>query len=443
VLARARDFLYKSVCSQLKDDDYSRKMNYYGGATLRQPVLLGVRTTPTITLFSSRASEFKSYLRTTYIGGKAAFDVRPRPTLPMTFAYQLERGRTESQPALFCAVFLICEARDQEALQKTKRSAVLSAAVTRDASVGPSGNPIHGSVAKLELRHASTYIAADPSLQFNKATFDASWYISALGDNVLALRMRAGAVIGGRLSLNQGAQEFIPLQERFLAGGAQTVRGFSQNLLGPLVYQAAVTAIDTVAGVDSLGRYSIWTARTTAPNGTRIDPDRRIPTGGNALVVANAEYRMRSPFLGELLQFTLFTDVGQVWNRRATEPSQRFRALRVTPGLGLRIFSPVGPIRFDLGYNPYAQQRGAAYFGTPQYAFSDPLHKGVVVSRPLFCVSPGNELKVRVRPVDPSDPNSPLAEAQDAGSCPATYQPVPRSTFLSRLNPTISIGQAF
>jgi outer membrane protein insertion porin family/translocation and assembly module TamA len=145
------------------------------------------------------------------------------------------------------------------------------------------------------------------------------------------------------------------------------------------------------------------------------------------------------------LQFTLFTDVGQVWNRRATEASQRFRALRVTPGLGFRIFSAVGPIRFDLGYNPYAQQRGAVYFGTPQYAENDPTHKGAILTRPLFCVSPGNQLKIRYREVIDAQnkPTGFRALAQDPGSCPATYQPVSRQTFFSRLNPTISIGQAF
>ena len=52
-----------------------------------------------------------------------------------------------------------------------------------------------------------------------------------------------------------------------------------------------------------------------------------------------------------------------------------------TPGIGVRVRTPIGFLRADLAYNPYDRPSGAAYFDTP-------LNQG---SR-LYCVSPGNTL---------------------------------------------------
>src|SRR4029079_10549224 len=97
-------------------------------------VFSGLRALPTITLFSERVSEYNAYLRTTSIGGIASVDVRRFRRTPLTFAYSMDLGRTEAQPALFCAVFNICDVEDRRRVQQTQRLAVLRAIVTHDGS---------------------------------------------------------------------------------------------------------------------------------------------------------------------------------------------------------------------------------------------------------------------------------------------------------------------
>jgi outer membrane protein insertion porin family/translocation and assembly module TamA len=92
----------------------------------------------------------------------------------------------------------------------------------------------------------------------------------------------------------------------------------------------------------------------------------------------------------------------------------------------VRVRSPFGAIRVDLGYNPYAAPPGSALYIT----------QGDPASRVLYCVSPGNLLAVTGGPA--GEPPS-----QAGGRCPASYRPPNSRGILRRLNPSIWIGQAF
>ena len=103
----------------------------------------------------------------------------------------------------------------------------------------------------------------------------------------------------------------LPASERFYAGGDTTVRGF---------------VLDQLGAEDTLN-------------------DQGFPTGGNALVVLNLE--LRAPYwkgLGPVI----FFDTGNVF-QRASHVS--LADLRPAAGFGLRYRSPLGPLRFDLGFN--------------------------------------------------------------------------------------------
>ena len=56
---------------------------------------------------------------------------------------------------------------------------------------------------------------------------------------------------------------------------------------------------------------------------------------------------LRFPFLGQLWEGATFLDFGQVWEE---DLGVDLRDLEFTPGLGIRYFSPIGPIRVDLAY---------------------------------------------------------------------------------------------
>ena len=410
--------------SDLRSDPYSDTLNYYAGATLRQPVIFGLRMIPTLTLYSERRSEFKAFLRTIPIGGVASFDLPRRRGVPaMTLAYQLERGRTSAEPALFCAVFNLCTAADQSRVQEFQRLAVASWAMTRDRTDNPL-EPMRGSVTRLEFRHASREIGSSEGLEFNRLTGDASWY-RKVGDVTVAARLRAGGVTGRRLRLNDTADFFVPPSERLYAGGPNSVRGFRQNELGPAVY-----VVSNFTAVDVDGGDSLFYLRPDPQNPRGFE--RAVPTGGNSMLVGTLEFRIKSPVLTELLQWAAFGDFGQVWNR-GDSLVFAIRDLRVTPGVGFRIFSPIGAIRVDVGYNPYRRPLGAAYYDAPLRG----------ATAPLYCVSPGNTLVARRLPPEPGAEDQEPVYLQESGACPGGFQPEHNEGFFRRLTFNFSIGQAF
>jgi outer membrane protein assembly factor BamA len=162
----------------------------------------------------------------------------------------------------------------------------------------------------------------------------------------------------------------------------------------------------------------------TSPDSSRIRPDQ--PTGGDNVVVLNAELRVRSPIYPELLQLAAFADAGVVWNRNSLSSRSTFTQLKVTPGIGVRIFSPIGPLRIDLAYGPQRSPAGPVYY----------IDQGDLTRRggEVFCVSPGNTLAVTETAEDVT---------QAAGSCPSTFAPLARRGFFRRLRFNFSIGQAF
>jgi hypothetical protein len=168
---------------------------------------------------------------------------------------------------------------------------------------------------------------------------------------------------------------------------------------------------------------------TKAPN---VRPQRIVPVGGNTLFVSNLDYRLRSPILPSLLQFTLFTDVGTVWNRNTLTSFGGFRPYW-TPGLGVRVFTPLGPIQVNAGYNPYPPVKGEALY-TPLHDLASEGFTGV------YCAVPSN--------YSPTD--VPLSHFRNgvwiqdnAPACPQTFQPAQSSNFFRRLTFTFSIGPDF
>ena len=165
----------------------------------------------------------------------------------------------------------------------------------RDAPLDPRSGSLH--FASLET--ASDALGGD--VNFLKARLETSWAFSWLPPTVVALGARLG------LATPFGDSQDLPIEDRFYAGGADTVRGYRSQRVGPL---------------DAKGD----------------------PIGGNGLVVLNAEWRFP---IWRVLGGAVFVDAG------AVTPEVRqlaWSAFRVGVGGGLRLNTPVGPVRFDLGY---------------------------------------------------------------------------------------------
>lgn len=412
---------FRSLCPQrVREDPLSRELNYYAGATYTQPPLFGRRVFPTLTIFSERRSEFLTYLKETRLGAQAA--VRAGSRIPISLSYQLEYGNTRAEQAYFCSVFNVCDPATYTQLSDfDRRTAVLGFTATRS-TANNLADPSSGSVVTLEFRHASPGVGSDPFIEFTRGSVDAAWYRGLPGDGRFVLRVRAGSVFAEqRLA---GGQRFIPPQERLYAGGPNSVRGFGPNQLGSLVYRVRENAFDTLrVGGDTYFR---------ARGGARpVEPYQ--PTGGDNVVVLNAELRLRSPIYPELVQLAAFVDAGQVWNQRATSIRAPLRQLKTTPGVGIRVFSPIGPLRVDVALAPQELPRGPVYF------IDDRARLASGIANPnlgqVYCVSPGNQLAV-------TDLGGGTLR-QEAGTCPGAFLPPARTGFFRWVTFNFSIGQAF
>jgi outer membrane protein insertion porin family/translocation and assembly module TamA len=266
---------------------------------------------------------------------------------------------------------------------------------------------------RAEGRIAPQWLGTAVRQQVGGARLNVAGYVNLAKRVVLA-----GRVQGAVVTTLPGA-EFIPQGERLFAGGASTVRGFQQNEVGPRVYLADSVTLREIGG-DTL----VW---ALPPDSTHW---RAVPTGGTASAVANIELRVRPPVLTSLIQFVAFVDGGKVWT---SDESHDFDTpFYVTPGVGVRASTPIGPIRLDIASNAYDPPGGPAYRDAPLG----------YETAPLYCVSPGNRL--RVTGFGQTDEQGrPIPPVQEEGPCPPTFRPNRPSGFFNRLTITFSIGQAF
>jgi outer membrane protein insertion porin family len=136
---------------------------------------------------------------------------------------------------------------------------------------------------------------------FYKLQGETKWYYPLAAKTVFASRLKLGFA-----EPFNGSQE-VPLFERFYAGGSNSVRGYGRRRLGPL------SASDD-------------------------------PIGGRSLIEGAVE--MRQQFTQEI-GGALFLDFGQVSVRSFDVPVDD---LKFAAGFGIRYTTPVGPLRFDVGF---------------------------------------------------------------------------------------------
>ena len=330
--------LGNSVCSALSEDQFSERINYLASATFTQPAVLGPRTTLTLTPFTERRSEYQAFEREG-IGSSLAMSFGVGRVSLLTLSYRLTYGHTQADQAVYCIYFERCEQQAIEQLKENHRQAVLSLAVARNTTNSPI-EPTGGSLLSLELSHASPLVGSERLISYNKVVAEGSWYAQLARGWVVAVRLRGGVVRPGLAFVADSSIRFVPPEERFYAGGPTSVRGFGRNQMGPLVYVADTVLTDSAGGI--------------SPVNLRISP-----VGSYAITLANLELRMPSPVWSSRLRLAAFVDAGELWDQKVGGllPS----GLKVTPGVGLRVGTPLGPVRLDVAYNDYPRQPGPLY----------------------------------------------------------------------------------
>ncbi|HSC57931.1 MAG TPA: BamA/TamA family outer membrane protein [Gemmatimonadales bacterium] len=333
-----------NICHPLAGDSIgSSLLNYSAAASLRTPAFFDPYNTATYSLFAERRSEFEVYRREEQGVSFGVARVTPRH-IPITLTYRLAFGQTVASAGTFCAFFRACTAADVDQLRERRRLATLTATFAWPRTNSPL-DPTRGWNGTLELTHSSRYIGSSPLEEFSRVVAELSWYRPLARNVVLSWRLRGGLLTSPKATFDSSSFAFVPPEQRFYAGGPNDVRGYDQNEMGPVVYVAPDSLIDSAGNVPP-GKAQVF------------------PTGGNTLVVGNVELRLPSPIFSSRVRWAVFVDAGLLYERENTASAPRL--IRVTPGFGLRIATPLGPARLDVAYNGYDRPPGALYGLTPQ-----------------------------------------------------------------------------
>jgi outer membrane protein assembly factor BamA len=347
-VGRPLDFgLDRSLCKSLKEDTIgSSRANYNVTASVRQHRFFTSAVAGTFSLFAERRSEFAVYRRED-VGGSVVLTRETARRIPVSIGYRLSYGATQATAATFCAFFNACTPDDNSRLREKRLLGVVTAAVTWPRQNNPL-DPTRGHFFAVEGSHSSRLTGSAPLQTFTRFSGDAAWYRPlGNGGTVLSWHLRSGVIFSPRVSLDSASGNFIPPEQRFYAGGPNDVRGYDLNGLGPVVYVVNAVPTDT-SGDSTLGLVDAGELRP-----------RFSPTGGNTLGIGQIELRVPSPVWTRRLRLAVFVDAGMLYERGKTNlaPVQ----VRFTPGVGVRINTPLGPARLDVGYNPYDQTPGPLY----------------------------------------------------------------------------------
>jgi translocation and assembly module TamA len=123
------------------------------------------------------------------------------------------------------------------------------------------------------------------------------WPIGTGDRLIIAHRIRLGSIVGA-------SRESIPANERFYSGGGSSLRGYNYLTVSPL--------------------------------------DGQDPIGGRSVLEASLELRRA---ITNTIGLVAFVDAGAAFDSEYPDFGESFR---YGAGLGVRYFSPIGPLRFDV-----------------------------------------------------------------------------------------------
>jgi outer membrane protein assembly complex protein YaeT len=273
--------------------------------SLNDPYLIGARIKTLYSLNYTKEKEFG------FVSEEAGFAIQQDLSLPwkssLSYLFRYNRLHTYEQeslgPSPFDIVFFLPEF--QTFLLRDTRASRLNAK--------------QGAFSSLSLTYSPQFLKTDH--HYFSFFLQQSFYQALHPRIVWASNYRVG------LASAFGAKLIWP--RRFLAGGANSIRGFDRDMVGP------------------------------------YDPYLARPEGGEALFVMNQELRF---VFSRWLEGVGFLDLGNVYaGLRDFDPFD----VRAGAGVGMRLNTPIAFFRFDYGFNlkPRGDEPGSVFYFSIGQAF--------------------------------------------------------------------------
>jgi outer membrane protein insertion porin family/translocation and assembly module TamA len=270
---------------------------------------------------------------------------------PLSLTYRYEQTHIDASDVYFCVNFGVCDPNTVNTLERSHQLSPLGLEAFVDRVDEPTSLAV-GYRARARAEVASALTVSD--FRHVRFELEGSRFVRA-GRGVLAGHLRGGWVrpIGEVLDVfgvEEGGLPILHPRKRFYAGGSRSVRGYGENQLGPRVL--TISPEKLIFPTDTTEATPPCTDETIAsgscdPNVAPSDDFLPQPLGGNTLLAGSVEYRYP---LGESWTGAVFVDAGLVYGRRVNFPPGDRAA--ITPGVGFRFQSPLGPVRIDIGIRP-------------------------------------------------------------------------------------------
>jgi outer membrane protein insertion porin family len=197
-------------------------------------------------------------------------------------------------------------------------------------------------------------------VNYFKLQTDAKWYFPLTRNQRWTVLARLRFGYGNGYGDIDGRDQILPFNENFTAGGADTLRGFENNTVGP----RGVTRIQSQLGTTPTGVPII-----ANPEDDSIILSRRS-LGGNAMALGGIELIVPTPFVeaefDNSVRTSVFYDVGNVWDTEFNYDEFKDLRLQVSSnnvseladysdwtqyrssaGVSVQWISPMGPMVFS------------------------------------------------------------------------------------------------
>lgn len=353
---------FRNVAADVPDSNVSPFLQptYNASVDFKKPAFLRPSDAAAVGAFTHRSINPGVFIDRGF-GGQVTFTHQIKPRAPVSINYRYELNRVQASDTYFCVNYGVCDTLTIGSLRSHQSLSPLTLTGFVDRSDAPF-SPTKGYVARLDFEHASAYTLSD--FRYNRLFFDAAAYGHRSGSSsVYSAHIRFGLV----RAISSGPEGgVLHPRKRFYAGGANSVRGYAENQLGPRILTIDDSTL--LRGAASVGggicTPTVEGVQFCDPNSPKLSNSDFVPQplGGTSLLEGSVEYRVPLP-LGETFRHfaaAAFLDGGIVGSGDL-KGLQSIQSIikgqgAITPGVGLRYESGIGPIRLDFAFNPTKTQ---------------------------------------------------------------------------------------